>query len=139
MEFWSEFIKESLYSPWLLKAVLESDAKPWVLHNHKVFVVEAGLDNEASEMLQKMIAALKYKQEEVTVLESQAQLEENLQNLSESKKILFFGNDFPGHFGEFQNWSGHRILQTHSVADLLRRPELKKQTWQHLKSYASLK
>ena len=61
------------------------------------------------------------------------------QNLNSEKKILFFGTQYPGTLGDWQNWYGHQILKTHSIQHLLENVELKKETWAHLKNYAGKK
>lgn len=111
----------------------------WGIPSKKVFVVESDLSDQGYEMLGKMVAALKFKPHEVSFVEDSEDLLTNLENLSDSKNILFFGETFPGHFGEIQNWFGHQVIQTHSMDRLLAKPNAKKATWAHLKTYAGLK
>ncbi len=136
MDFWSQYITESLQSPWFIKT--ESEASQPVLQK-RIFVVSDELPDEAFTMLGRMIAALKYGPEEVTVLSDGPDDVETLEALDESRWILFFGEEFPGRFGETLHWAGHQVIQTHGLQSLLRNPDLKKQTWQHLKNFASLK
>ena len=89
-------------------------------------------------MLSKMILALKYEPSEVTLVENVENRLKDLESLSSSKRVLFFGEDFPGRFGEALHWAGHQVIRTHDLTDLLNRPELKKQTLAHLKLFASL-
>ena len=104
----------------------------------KVFVVSSGASDACYEMVGKMITALKYRPEEVALLEESGELLENLEAMDSSKKILFFGKDLPGSFGHVLNWAGHQVVQTHSVPSLLETADLKKETWAHLKMFAGI-
>ncbi len=107
--------------------------------NEKIFVVEAGASDAAYSMLAKMVAALQYQPSEVTFLQGTPENIEILENHSFNKKLLFFGNQFPGRFGEAMHWSSHQSIQTHALESLLQNPGLKKETWEHLKNYSRLK
>ena len=91
------------------------------------------------EMLGKMILAIDLSSEEVSRVELDRDQVDQMQMVGEPKKLFFFGRNFPGSFGQLKNWYGHRVMQSHKISELLAQPDLKKETWGHLKKYASLK
>ena len=139
MDFWDAYIDVSLQNPWVIgPEATDLDPLPEP-DNHKIFVIENSLPDELFEMISKMVQAIKYQPEEVSLLAINANQAESIKDWKNSKKILFFGKTYPGSFGQFINWYGHKALQTYSLLDLKTQPELKKQTWEHLKNYAKLK
>ena len=140
MEFWDQFIKESLQSPWVIRPEGAADSVESQWHPHtRIFVIENDLPDDAYQMLGKMVAALKYDPAAVLFLENLPGNMEALKGEVSDRILLFFGQDFPGQMGEAMNWSGHQIVKTHSVQSLLDNANLKKETWAHLKLFASLK
>lgn len=138
MNFWDVFYAESLQSPWVIRPEnLASDEKK-IVKTEYAFIVEPGLGSEAFEMLSKMILAIKLEPDQVTLQELTVHEIDQLQMVGEPKKVLFFGNGFPGTFGQVRNWYGHQVVQSHKISALMENPELKKETWNHLKKYASL-
>lgn len=138
MEFWREYYIECLQKPWMINAAKApiAIAEP---KNSKVFLFSKSIDRDGLEMLHRMVQALKYQPEEVTFLALDPDDVEGLSQWQASKKVLCFGEGFPGQFGDFINWYGHRVMKTNSVENLLLQPALKKLTWDHLKAFASLK
>lgn len=139
MGFWDVFIDESLQKPWVIGPEEPTSPGPQEPVTDKVFIVSQGLSDDLYVMISKMILALKYKAEDVTILEVDGFNVDFIQEWQTSKKILFFGQSFPGTFGEFSHLFGNQILTTHDLESLKDNIELKKQTWEHLKRYASLK
>ena len=135
MEFWNIFAQESLQKPW----VIGSEAAALVLvepPQKKVFIVPPGTRDELYSMVTKMIYALKYKASDVGLVEVSVSQVDELSDWSEGKQLLFFGEDFPGSFGDFVNLHGSVVMRTHSLEELDKNPALKKITWAHLKKYA---
>lgn len=135
MDFWTLYADQCLQSPWVIHP--EKIHSGFEIRSQKVFVYEGELSDEASVMLSKMVGALQYQPDQVTLLSSDAI--DNLQDVSKSLQIVFFGKNCPGRFGEALHWAGHQVVQTHDLQSLLNQPELKKETWAHLKLFASLK
>ncbi len=89
-------------------------------------------------MLGKMVAALNYQPDSVTIIGAEAHTLDYFEDAQASHKIVFFGNRCPGRFGEAMHWAGHQVVKTHSLEDLISNPSLKKETWSHLKLFAGL-
>ena len=142
MDFWSVFFDESLQSPWVIepKKVADVQGETGVLVSTPyAFVFSGDPDQTTSVMLSKMVLAIKLSPEEVTLAEWDGEEMNELKMVGEPKKILFFGSHFPGSFGQVRNWYGHQVIQTHSLSQLVSSPDLKKETWFHLKKFASLR
>lgn len=138
MEFWNVFAEESLQKPWLIsnQAHAPEVSEP---HQDKIFILPPGTEDSLYAMVAKMIHALKLRPDEVAILElSQAQLSA-LESWSEGKRILFFGDEYPGEFGDFIHSYGSLAMRTHALDTLATQVDLKKVTWQHLKKYASFR
>ncbi len=154
MDFWSVFFKESLQTPWmweslqtrvsvntgipdsqvtLIQRVSQSFSK-----NFRVFVFPPDISEELHGMMKKMVFGLGYKSDEVSLLGLSVEGLDGLENCQKSGRVLFFGDQYPGLFGEFVHWSGHKIIKTHGLDLLKSQPELKKETWEHLKKYGSV-
>ncbi|HVK61569.1 MAG TPA: hypothetical protein VM432_08470 [Bdellovibrionales bacterium] len=90
-------------------------------------------EGEARELLEKMIQAMKLTLKEVVLIEWTPATEvvpESVQTLMstfEALPRLVFGNE-----AAVTLRAGSGDVATHSVSTLLRRPELKKETWTHL-------
>lgn len=139
MNFWTQYIQDSLQSPWFIQPQGEVTEATWTVPTQKIFVLSEGLNDQAYEMLAKMVAALHYSADEVSFIENSEGKLAEIESLSGERKILFFGNQFPGRFGEAVHWAGHQVIQTHDLNSLQQNPALKKQTWAHLKLFATLK
>ncbi|MEM7647303.1 MAG: hypothetical protein AAF203_10365 [Pseudomonadota bacterium] len=144
MEFWKVFSEESLQKPWLISKPgnepIEMDTRSLIPEpsNARVFVYSPGLNEDHLTMVSKMIFALKWKPEQVELLELSLDQMDGLAQWREEKKIIFFGPSFPGSVGEWMNWQGHQIIKTHDLKTLAEQPPLKRDTWEHLKKYASV-
>jgi DNA polymerase III psi subunit len=138
MSFWDHYLSDSLQSPWIIgplvhkKTIKEPKTK-------KVFILKNDVTDSQYSMISKMILALKYKPNEVTLIELEDTNLEFLKDWQDSKKILLFGKDFTNQFASFINLYGNQLMATHSLNDLEANIELKKQTWQHLKKFDQLK
>lgn len=146
MEFWQTYYTESLQTPWRLETLVEPgqvEARETFFveepENAKVFAFLPTTNNDCLDMLKRMVLALKYSANEVTFLPIDSEQFESLHYWQSAKKILCFGESFPGQFGDFINWYGHKVMKTHSLENLQSQASLKKATWDHLKVYASLK
>lgn len=140
MNFWETYNRECLQTPWMIAGEGSKETAPLqpnVLEpkNHKVFIFIKGSDQAQLTMMGKMIHALKFAPDEVSLIELAAADVSSLQWRG-SKKILFFGRDYPGLFGDWMHWQGHEVLQTYSLTDLSHNPGYKKETWAHLQKYA---
>ena len=136
--FWDTYTRESLQSPWLIDPRPEGSVNLTQAWPSRLFVIEPGLPPGAYGMLHRMIGALKYKPAQVFILEGDEEKLKALEFQAEPRSLLFFGPHFPGDFGQVLDWSGHQILKTHSVKDLLEKEELKKETWNHLQLFRRL-
>ena len=99
----------------------------------RVFFYEKATGDEALELLPKMLKALAWNTKDVACLKSQESFE--LGQWKQAKKILFFGCNQARPFGEFIYWQGHQVMGTHSLESLVETPDLKKETWAHLKLF----
>ena len=90
-------------------------------------------------MVQRMIAAVGWDEQKVSVLVFSASLLEELQSTSHKYKIFSLSEKLQLGLGHFTHWYGHQIMGTHSLAELGQRPQLKAATWQHLKDFAGVK
>jgi DNA polymerase III psi subunit len=136
MDFWAAYREECLQNPWVVRPV--DDSPEAAAFHEKVFVYAEELSEATATMLSKMVAALNYQPEQVSLCWGHLQTLEQLQQDSRSLKVVFFGNQFPGTMGEAVHWAGHQVVQTHALETLLHEPSLKKQTWSHLKKFAGL-
>lgn len=136
MSFWNVFTEESLQSPWVIGREGEGTAEPTTA---LVFVVPEGVTSSQQSMMAKMIGALKLKSDQVTIFSTNDDEAHEIQSWSEPKRIMFFGENFPGDSGQAINWFGHQTMKTHSLSDLEAQVELKKETWAHLQAYRSLR
>lgn len=117
----------------------EGTGDPSPITAEKVFVYQGELSDLSSTMLNKMVTALKYASQSVCILAGSEAVLAELQTFSSPLRIVFFGETFPGRFGEALNWAGHQIVKTHDLTLLVEQPNLKGQTWNHLKLFAGLK
>jgi DNA polymerase III psi subunit len=139
MFFWSLYTQESLQSPWFIQTPVPTECTPrFNIPTQKVFVVVPGELEGALEMLGKMVRALKYKADEVSFLEGTLERVDQLAECDEVKSLIFFGDQFPGPLGQAMNWAGHKMIKTYSLKNLQEKPELKKLTWSHLKTFAEI-
>ena len=147
------FFKESLQTPWIGGALrdkagagstdLQTASVQGVLQTHfpenfRIFVFPPDIPEELHRMMEKMVFALGCKPDEVSFLSLSEEGLDELENYQGSRNILFFGDQYPGLFGEFIHWSGHKVMKTHGLDLLKSQPELKMQTWEHLKKYGSM-
>lgn len=135
MDFWEQYFTESLQSPWVIRAESSTSNEVWP---ERIFVVQRALNDAQAEMSAKMIAALKFKPEQVAILPMTVDSLDVFSKLSTTHKILFFGENFPGQSSPAQNWMGHQVLRTHDMKDLAGNNSLKKETWAHLQEFAKL-
>ena len=135
MDFWGHYLTESLYSPWLV--LPEGESVP-PIRTQKVFVYQGDLSDAAATMLSKMVAALNFPHDSVTIMATDSEPFASLQDQPPGLKLVMFGTELPGRFGEAIHWAGHQVVQTHSLEKLLAKPDLKRETWHHLKMFASL-
>jgi len=49
-------------------------------------------------------------------------------------RVVFADDDRSPHIGRWQEGNGFRVFTTHSLKNLLAKPELKRATWDHLKT-----
>lgn len=138
MNFWNIYVTECLQSPWMIRPENQAAIPSSDFENTNVFLVEEFLPDEAYSMLSKMIVAIQLKNEEVTILNQGESSLQILEHQRQAKKIICFGDSFPGTFGECVHWMGHEIVKTHSLKALLDQASLKKETWVHLKKYRQL-
>lgn len=132
-------MKESLQSPWVVKQISDTPVgDSFDFATERVFVILPGVSQEGYTMLEKMVAALKYQKDQVQLVEASVEKIDGLAEDSVSRKVLFFGADLPGRFGQALHWAGHQIIQTHGIESLQNNPALKKETWEHLKLFARL-
>lgn len=136
--FWNTFLAESLQKPWRILPETSVDTQLPIPKAPYVFIFTEAMVPEKLEMLNKMVAALQWSTKNVQILNISLDQLNDLTAWSESKAILFFGDEFPGDLGVIKNWYGHRMGLTHSLQKLLDQTELKKQTWQHLKDFAGI-
>ena len=101
----------------------------------KIFIFPPEVSGDLYPMMEKMVSALGYRSGEVSFLELSEEKLDKLKEEGSSKRILFFGDGYPGAFGQLVEWSGHSIMKTHGLDVLRDQPELKKETWEHLKKY----
>ena len=137
MDFWQEFNEQCLQSPWIISPDGTGVEIMDFIPSGRAFIFGKNQPDEAFTMMSKMVAALKLDQGQVNLLEADESLMTSLENHN-AKKIVFFGKHFPGAFGEAFHWSGHKVVKTHGLGDLLSQPTLKKETWEHLKLFAGL-
>jgi DNA polymerase III psi subunit len=138
MNFWNTYVSECLQSPWMIRPENQYATPSMDFDKTIVFLVEEFLPDEAYTMLSKMIAAIQLKNEDVMILNQGEASVQMLENQSQSKKVICFGEAFPGTLGESVHWMGHEIVKTHSLKTLLEKPAFKKETWVHLKKYRQL-
>lgn len=144
MEFWSTYLRESLYQPWIIQpeASLSSESSQdqeealSVPGQPSLFIAELGLTQEGQQMMQRMLAALHLTESQVMVISLDEGHLHQVKSWGVKKRVLFFGDMWPGVYGEWSNWSGHQIFKTHGIHSLLQNPELKRETWMHLKIFA---
>ena len=139
MGFWQLFYSESLQSPWAIKPVSDAKEETMEVKTPYAFIVEKNLNEQAFEMLGKMILAIQLKNEQVSLIEVAEEDVDKIKMVGEPKKILFFGKNYPGSFGQARNWYGHQVVQSHKVSKLLDNVDLKRETWMHLKKFAGLR
>ncbi len=138
MEFWQVYQKESLSSPWLIAPQqIENNLQTWP-DQSLLFVIEPTQDPELLEMAQKMRSAIKLTERLLAITEVHPNDLANFKNDVFLKKMIFFGSDYPGLLGEIIHWQGHQVMKTYSLMELQNHPELKKETWSHLKQFAGL-
>ena len=137
MDFWQEYNEHCLQSPWVIAPNGTGVEIEDVIPSGRAFVFNPSQSDSAYSMMSKMVTALKLDPDQIQLLEDRPELIENIECLN-AKKIVFFGDQFPGAFGEALHWAGHQVVKTHSLEDLLTQPDLKKQTWEHLKMFARL-
>ncbi len=138
MDFWTTFVSESLQSPWMIRPKQIVDSSTEDTSGFYIFLVEELLPDEAYSMVSKMILAINLKPEEVTILNQGDVSVHWLSQLSSAKKIISFGDEFPGEFGEWVRWMGHEVIKTHSLKTLVDQPQHKKETWMHLKKFGQI-
>ncbi len=159
MDFWSVFFKESLQNPcWEIfrgqvsvnggqerisgrmtdsrATLFQGGSKTPFPDTFRIFVFPPDTSAELHAMMEKMVSALGYKPDEVSFLGLSEKELDKIENSQGSRNILFFGDQYPGLFGEFVEWSGHKIMKTHGLDLLKEQPELKKKTWGHLQKYS---
>jgi hypothetical protein len=95
-----------------------------------VFIDSKGWSQAATELFQKMREAMKLMPEQITILNSSKISASELQvAVMAADRVVCFS---PEIFQSLQKEADLKF-QTHSPEDLLKKPELKKQTWEDLK------
>ncbi len=138
MDFWPVFYKESLGSPWVISPQGEAVIIPEPQTPY-VFLSRPLKDKSFQTMMEKMAVALKLESTQLTFLFSEEKPEELINPWNRSKKIMVFTDHAPLGLGIFFGSGKHQLMWTHSVERLHQQTELKKETWEHLKSFVSLK
>lgn len=108
---------------------------------------ESVLTGEADSLAEKMVLAMKLKRQEVAWIEWRNAATEPCPDevieaaLSSHVPILCFGAEAAGSLlqasaipGQWIDWSGVRLMVTHSLSELLSQPEKKKSAWAHLQA-----
>jgi hypothetical protein len=115
------------------------------------FVANAGedfiLQGEVDSLAEKMISAMKLKAPEVAWVEWTHALSAPCPGeaidaaLGARVPVLLFGDETARSLlgatavpGQWVDWSGVRLMATHDLRDLLKKPELKKPAWAHLQA-----
>jgi DNA polymerase III psi subunit len=138
LDFWSLYMRESLQSPWVILPEREAVSVEVVEPGQKFVFVTGLLNGDEEALLAKIVAAVKLTDKQLICLQGDSELVQAIGHWSRAHQILFFGDSFPGNFGMSKSWNGQTICRTHSLASLLNQPDLKRQTWQHLKDWVGM-
>jgi hypothetical protein len=141
MDFWPAYFKESLGEPWLIQPEGQIAAVGTVQEPQQaiIFLTTPLEDPSLQVMMEKMVSAIKLSAHQVAFEYKEVAQFEEVSQWSSAKKIMVFGKEFfPQSLGSKFMMGVHQVLVTHSLSDLKHQPELKKETWEHLKSFAKL-
>ncbi len=137
MDFWSTFKQECLHDPYVIRPHIITESVvtiDWPKTDF-IFVLETGSLDQFKEMVEKMKLALKLTDKKLTMIELDQDDLDGVLNPHPQQKIIFFGPHYPGVMGEWIHWQGLQIIKTHSLDELDKNPNLKRETWQHLKLF----
>lgn len=110
--------------------IVETPSAKW-----QVALDSAQTTNESMDLLGKMFSAIHIDSKQIEIVQISS-----LRELSSASQIVFvLGSSLAtsGSLGHWQNLENTRLLFSYHPQELIEKPELKRQAWEHLKSLAT--
>ncbi len=109
--------------------IVETPSAKW-----QVALDSAQTTNESMELLRKMFSAIEIDSKQIELMQVSS-----LRELRSGSQIVFvLGSSLatPDSLGHWQKLESTRLLFSYHPQELIAKPELKRQAWEHLKSLA---
>lgn len=140
MDFWPAYFKASLGEPWVIQPEVVNAPQSEIIEPLApvVFVTKPLSQDSLMLMMEKMVLAIKLSAGDVSFEFSEDLSLSAVSQWESPKKVMVFGSDFQSSFGKVESLGACKVIVTHSLDDLNANPNLKKETWEHLKKFAKL-